>query len=287
MNFVNTVYKLSENFMEDPQFVSVDYEQIERIAEEMLETKPEPFPIPDVGNIYQAALMELVAASVNYCYWYGKSTVRQLGSNSTKMYELLMIAFEGYKSPDDFEDCVKQFIILLSQHRFPLLEERNRHLEELLKEDTPKFIFNLVNNAKSNLITINHAMKQMISMYPGFASDMFLKRLSLFFIQLNRRFGWFKDDIKNLHVPADYQVPKMLEHFGCIQYDFNLRSAIENEELITKGSTAECEIRAATVLAIKRLCELTDWNVAEVDGYFFLKRHDATNPFHLTITTDY
>jgi hypothetical protein len=130
-------------------------------------------------------------------------------------------------------------------------------------------------------------MQKMVSLFPGFASDMFLKRASLFFIQLFRRFGWFAEDLNNLHVPADYQVPKMLNHYGCIIYAEDLTDAIENNTIIEKHSQAECEIRAATVLAIKKLCDLTGWNVAEVDGYFFTRRHDATNPFHLTITTDY
>jgi hypothetical protein len=121
----------------------------------------------------------------------------------------------------------------------------------------------------------------------GFASDTFLKRTSLFFIQLNRRFGWFADELNLLHVPADYQVPKMLEHFKCMTYSPTLKKMIDSNHPIPKHSLEECEIRSATIVVVKKLCELTGWNVADVDGFFFLRRHDATNPFHLTITTDY
>jgi hypothetical protein len=79
----------------------------------------------------------------------------------------------------------------------------------------------------------------------------------------------------------------MLNHFGCIIYEDDLSYAIDTNQLIPKHSQAECEIRAATVLTIKMLCEITGWNVAEVDAFFFTRRHDAQNPFHLTITTDY
>jgi len=290
MNFANTVHEISESFMEDPSYVSINLDQIEEVAEQMKVMGPPTFPIPEVEDVQKGVLLEIVAASVNYCYWYGKSTIRPLQSNSTKMYDLLLQAFDGYQpsyKAENFKDCINLFSILLSQQRFPLIEERIKHLEELVKEDAEQFSINLTNNQLKGVLNFELTFNQLISMYPGFASDLFLKRASLFFIQLFRRFGWFANNLKQLHVPADYQVPKMLEHYDCISYAYALQSAIDSGDLIPKGSLAECEIRAATVLVIKRLCELTGWNVAEVDGFFFLKRNDAINPFHLTITTDY
>ena len=59
----------------------------------------------------------------------------------------------------------------------------------------------------------------MIKLFQGFSSDVFLKRTSLFFMQLYRKFGWYKDDLmQTLFVPADYQIPKILRHFECIEY---------------------------------------------------------------------
>lgn len=290
MNFANTVFELSKSFMEDPSYVQINANNLEDFAEQMIEHGAPSFPMPNVEKVQKGILLEIVAASVNYCYWYGKSTVRPLHANSTKMYDLLLDSFEDYQpsyKSENFKDCINKFAIQLSQQRFPLIEQRIMHLEELIKEDAEQFSINMLDAQSSDYLNMNRIMTQMISMYPGFASDLFLKRLSLFFIQLFRRFGWFADDLKQLHVPADYQVPKMLEHFGCISYEYSLQTAIQNGDLIPKGSLAECEIRAATVLTIKRLCELTGWNVAEVDGYFFLQRNEATNPFHLTITTDY
>jgi len=290
MNFANTVYELSESFMEDPSYVEMDFDTIEDIAEQMKEQGAPKFPTPEVKEAQKGVLLEIVAASVNYCYWYGKSTVRPQQSNSTKMYDLLLQAFDDYHpsyKSENFKDCIKMFSILLSQHRFPLIEERIKHLNELIEEDAEQFSIGLTNDQLKGVLNLELTFNRLISMYPGFASDLFLKRASLFFIQLFRRFGWFADDLKKLHVPADYQVPKMLEYFGCISYDYSLQKAIEDGDLIPKGSLPECEIRAATVLTIKRLCDLTGWNVAEVDGFFFLQRNEAKNPFHLTITTDY
>lgn len=287
MNLTETVYEISKSFIENGEYVELIHDQIKRVADDMIKAGPPKFPMPKVDDIYKGTLLELVAASVNYCYWYGRSNIRPLGANSSKMYDLMMLAFKDYEFGCDkpsFEDCIKTFSVLLSQQRFPLIEERNRHLEELVKEDAEKFVTTLIDDEK---ITIQESMFTLISLYPGFASDIFLKRASLFYIQLFRRFGWFAHGLKSLHVPADYQVPKMLEYFGCLWYDHSLYSAINESQLIPKNSLAECEIRAGTVLAIKELCDITGWNVAQVDGYFFLKRNEYGGAFHLTITTDY
>ena len=127
----------------------------------------------------------------------------------------------------------------------------------------------------------------MVKTFPGYASDIFLKRASLFFLQMYRQYGWFESAMHELPVPADYQVPKMLKGFNCIGYDFYLDQLIDNEVLIPKGSREECSIRAATVIACKKIQEKTGWNIADVDGWFWLRRKEIDAPFHLTVTTDY
>lgn len=286
MNLVESVYEISESFMKDPELVFMSKDKIKKVSKDMLKQGKPSFPLPTVKNDYKGVMLELIAASINYCYWYGKHDIRPNKSSSTMMYELLQTAFFDYEEidPIKFKVCIKRFVKLLSARRFPLVEEREHHLYQLLDgaED-----FATVINEQHEDGEVEFYMNELISNFSGFASDIFLKRASLFFIQLFRRFGWFKSDLHNLHVPADYQIPKMLNHFGCLIYEEELDEAIDFDELIPKHSQAECEIRAATILTIKQLCELTKWNVAEVDGYFFTKRHEIEGPFHLTITTDY
>jgi len=289
MNLIESVYDISKSFMEDPSHVFMNEEEIEAVANEMKETGKADFSPPPTDNNFKGVLLELVAASINYCYWYGRPDVRPNGSSSTTMYQAVEDAFSNYNEKQPgiwgdviFEECINHLIELLSLRRFPLLEERKRHLRQLVKHGQE--FANLVNGRHE---TILPHMELLVSTFPGFASDIFLKRASLFFIQLFRRYGWFATDLNTLHVPADYQVPKMLNHFNCIEYDEDLESAIQGHIMIPRHSQAECEIRAATVLTVKMLCELTGWNVAEVDAFFFTRRHDAQEPFHLTITTDY
>ena len=292
MKLVEEVYEIAESFMKDSNYIDMDQTQIKKLSELMLETDNPIFPIPKENNLSKAIMLELVAASVNYCYWYGKHNIRPGGASSTRMYELLITSFYDYEHPNtkQLKKCIDRFSSLLINNRFPLIEERINHLNQLkdhaigyclLIEKWSSVDFKGSDNIFAFLFD------ELIEKFPGFASDIFLKRASLFFIQLYRRFGWFVNELKTLHVPADYQIPKMLEHFGCIVYDNSLKQSINEGQLIPKNSIQECEIRAATIMTIKRLCELTKWNVADVDSFIFLRRNIISNPFHLTITTDY
>jgi len=285
MKLVEDVYEIAENFMKNPTYVSIDYERLAALADQMKIDVPQKFPSIEEKNIFNAVLFELVGGAINYCYWYGRDDVRPGGASSTLMYENLQNAFFDYDVayPSNFRHGMETFMQNLTFSRFPLLEERMKHLYELLPfaED---YVEVLVGSNKDDLYP---HLEKLVAEFPGYASDIFLKRASLFFLQLHRKFGWFAEAMNTLHIPADYQVPKIMNHEGVIQYDVELSYEIDTRRPIPKWSQKECEIRSATVLVAKYLCESTGWNVAEVDGFFWLRRKEATNPFHLTITTDY
>lgn len=289
MNLVKSVYEIAERFMEDANEVTINSANIEQISKEMIEHGVIKFPYSYPEDVYKTILLELVASSINYCYWYGKSNIRPNGAGATFLRECLTNAFFDYKGedPELFNLCLTRLVNILISYRFPLIEERMYHLNQLRvsAENYAKKIMDHQEN--KDIYNTNDLMNELITLFPGFASDMFLKRTFLFFIQMNRRFGWFEEECKTIPVPADYQVPKMLHHFNCFSYSSNLQNAVDNNKLIPKNSIEECEIRSATVLTVKQLCELTGWTVSDVDSYFFLRRHEVSTPFHLTITTDY
>ena len=269
--------------MAAPEYVMINSENVLALGSKMLETGIKPFPAESTGeDDYIIVWKELVASAINYCYWYGKSTVRPNGASSTAMYDLIDQAF-----PDSVDDLDLQLSLdilgqSLARERFPLLEERVRHLEQI--RDSSWFVGDLV--PKKGNMSYSY-LEDLVVGFPGFASDMFLKRASLFFLQLYRTLGWFEDAMQWLPVPADYQVPKMLRHFGCIVYLEPLRTMVEQGALIPPGSLWECEIRAATVVACKFLMTQTGWNVSDIDSWLWLRRKECNEPFHLTVTTDY
>lgn len=291
MDIIRSVFDIAEKFMENPEHVLIDKSMLMSLAHVMEEEGITKFPnelnVEEI-NLEDEVKLELLASSINYCYWYGKSDIRPNNASSSLMYELLEQVYENCPKILFNEKNVDRiftfnFAKSLSVNRFPLIEERIKHLMEttfvfdrmavdIIEEDgkDAKFIVSLI-----------------VEGLPGFASDIFLKRASLFCMQLNRKFGWYKDTINELPVPADYQVPKMLEFYGGIIYSEKLSRLIMNEELIPKGSLMECEIRAATIIACKTISDWIGWTSQEIDSWLWLRRKECDRPFHLTITTDY
>ncbi len=286
MNLANSVFELAEKFMKDSQYVNINYKKITYVSEILKQEDPPKIPNHiDKDNAYKTCLLELVGDSINYCYWHGRSYIRPRNASSTKLHKIISKSFENFDKNggiNSFDRCLDKVIKYISIERFPMLEERIKHLNEL-RNNGKEFIKKLTKNPHN----VHQYLLDMIQIFPGYASDMFLKRAVLFFSQLNRMFGWFEKDMYNLPAPADYQVPKMLEYYDILEYDEDLLAAIEREILIPKGSLAECEIRSATIIACRQLGQELGWSMPQVDGYFWLSRKEVTTPFHLTITTDY
>jgi hypothetical protein len=300
MNLIKGVYNISIDFLSLPvplrQHAKINEEKLELLARQMLDNGKVSFyseekqEVKEKKNELFIVIRELVASSINYNYWYGNGLIRPNGANSTGMYELVDAAladFSGVKDINevDFENSINYLIELLSTQRYPLLEERKRHLLELTENGKGiTFAWYVVLNKDKHG---EELLEELVKRFTGFASDTFLKRASLFFIQLNRQLGWFEDLVNELFVPADYQVPKILEYFKVIEYSNVLSYKIQEGKLVEKGSSMECQLRAATIMACRKLCKLTGWNVAEVDTWLWTKRKLPKSKFHLTYTSDY
>lgn len=62
-------------------------------------------------------------------------------------------------------------------------------------------------------------------------------------------------DVAALTCFADYKLPQILRHWGALEYGDGLARRIDRLETLRAGEPAEVEIRAATVVAVERLCE--------------------------------
>ncbi len=291
-DIIQQVFDLSEKALAiEPQSVKINEAKIQDLIAQMLLDGKENFydSEPNQGyktGIFIDILKELVASSINYCYWYGSHDIRPNGVSSTSMYNDVNTVFEDFGNRAlNFDKRIHSLIGLLSMHRYPLLEERKRHLLELCDGRKAEIFAGYVGK---KTFSGEELFKLLVEMFQGFASDIFLKRASLFFIQLNRKFGWWKDDLMMiLHVPSDYQVPKILRHFGCILYNEELAMKIKENKLIERNCLDEIQIRSATIRACTMLQYGTGWTIADVDTYLWAKRKLTNEPFHLTITTDY
>lgn len=287
MNLITNVFDLAEEFMESPQYVDILEDNVHTLAEQMKRTGIDPFPSQSTGENHRLVILkELTASSINYCYWYGKSDIRPGGCGSGLMYDIVNQWLEkyGYTTLNRNINDIKRELAL---HRFPLLEERIKHLTEVAQAGEMFATMMMDNLPKTGEGYYYPIFKNLVEMFPGFASDLFLKRASLFFLQLYRKMGWYEEAMNFLPVPADYQVPKMLYHFKCFKYSQQLLGTIRGNHILPKGHLAECEIRAGTIVVCKMLQKATEWNISDIDSWLWLRRKECNDPFHLTITTDY
>lgn len=86
---------------------------------------------------------------------------------------------------------------------------------------------------------------------------------------------------------ADYQIPNVLRAMGILTYEPELAERIDRGELIAANGPDERCIRAASILAVDMLSKQQRVDVADVDYWLWLRRKEATAPFHRTRTTLY
>lgn len=309
VKLIDGVFELCREFIESSQYVTINADKIKSVGATIKKAFDERSAVswmgypkwfePEVrgkGEIdYMLLAYELMAGAVNYQYWYGKYDVRPNGAGATMMYELLDESFELAGSMHTVnhrtvcKDAAQKFIRLMSLHRLPNVENRIKHVKEIAvtMDDGINIIASIVGNIYNKTISLIDFLEIIVSTYPGYAGDMFLKRPFLLAMMLYRRVKWFEDDIYMLPIPADYQIPKMLRWLGCIEYNNELLGDIANDILIPSGSNIECEIRAASILACQLLAEEAGVSMCDVDTYLWLNRKGCADPFHLTVTTDY
>jgi len=304
MNLIENTRDLAAQFVTDMKFVNINNDAIQKTAStisdyfEETQTGRLGFPkcISEEASDKNIMLFlyELIASSINYCYWYGSSSIRPNGASATKMYQLLDESFfelekrkekASFHPQRELEMIVNYLIDRMSEERFPLLDCRVKHLHELL--DKTSLTFAIVRMVGSRDFSIASWLEYLVVSFPGFGKDLFLKRAFLFIMQMYRRLGIFEKEISRVPVPADYQVPKMLRHFGCISYQPSLVMMVNAGRLIPEGSRMECEIRAATIVVCDMLAEQVGCAPNDVDFFLWGKRNECKDPFHLTITSNY
>lgn len=292
-NLIKDTLDLANQFMQSSRYVKVFDEGVEAVAKQIQPCESQTWPMPaSVEGTYRPECSlteyELMACAINYCYWYGKGEIRPHGSSSTAMYKALDHAWIEGGINTDLSKKYDALYKRLRLFRFPLVEERIRHLEEVRRAAKNGMIDELCEIGRSDAKgKVEKTVALIVENLSGFAADMFLKRTFLFLIQMYRRVRWFANEIELVPVPADYQIPKVLNHYGALYYDPSLRDQIANENLIPAGSIQECEIRAATIVACQRIAEKANVSMARVDEWLWTQRKICTGPFHLTITANY
>ncbi|XP_012535695.1 queuosine salvage protein [Monomorium pharaonis] len=115
-------------------------------------------------------------------------------------------------------------------------------------------------------------------------------------------------DIDSIAMFADYRIPQVLVHYGTMRYSDSLMSKLKSDEPLKQGSREEVEIRACSIEAVERVCDVvrslieadpklglnpsTDVNAIVIDHYLWDYRREYAQelehiPFHKTRTIYY
>jgi hypothetical protein len=294
----NDVKTLSRSLISSPLFagrgisgmyVSVDYDYADQLARKIKKVK-----VPRRPNRHPMVFWrELIASSINYCYWYGSAGIRPQGCGSTKMYEIVDAALASVGENRLFAEApgvtAMQTICKAIIHGgFPLADQRVRHLREVWGHGGA--FLNLhreLSQDPSSAESMACLLNRLVEDLPGFSGDLFRKRAFLMANLMYREHGWFKEGISALPIAADYQIPKMLNHFQVIRYRNSLDREVLSGVLIPEHSRKEVEIRAASVLACQYIAQKAGVTPTDVDAFLWTRRQESDLNFHLTPTTAY
>jgi hypothetical protein len=309
------------------KFVFINKEKLDIFAQ-----KIKNVPLKDwdnemqlLGTPEQTILYYFFVDSINFCFWQEKGkarwevqkdgqwvsgyyafswTIKKAFLENKKLQTAASIAeltFEDFKQIfyGNLGETFFQGELLLLEERYKIIKQNFR----LLGDQYWQSVKNLLGQAAGDA---NKLVKLLMNDFPSFKDVSeyhgqpvyFLKRAQLFAGDLYHAFagqsyGQF-NNIGDLTICTDYKIPQLLQAEGILIYNDKLKSKIQNEELISKDTEEEVEIRANTIYACELLREKLSalgrpmtsndldwllWNLAK-DTQFSM-------PYHKTITTNY
>ena len=140
MDLIKSVYDISEEFMNlkvpNRLHVNISEEKLLELSEIMPEEgivnfySEEPQEVIKEENVeLKIILRELIASSINYCYWYGHGDIRPMGANSNGMYELVDAAMhitifpDGVPTAHDLKEIVNYLSLLFNVNDSSIIKE--------------------------------------------------------------------------------------------------------------------------------------------------------------------
>lgn len=77
--------------------------------------------------------------------------------------------------------------------------------------------------------------------------------------------GYFHD-IDTLTMFADYRVPQVLDYFGVLEYDQELKNILNSDTILKSGSEYEVEIRGQSIYAVDLITKVMKEKLVKDDG---------------------
>jgi len=228
-----------------------------------------------------------INASLQYSFFLANSKIRFDNMDSFWVMGMLDDIFRDAKveSTQDIYKLRDKINEKLIASNITLLDTRVITVNEVFK----KLDFIEYGNS---FLDIKHSI-EMLKKLVCFKKDIFFKK-GLFAIMISNRMmpklrenKKYKKELYSLPLPADYQIPKMLRHFGLIEMSKELANIIASNIPLPENSEMELNIRAATIQASRKIAKNNNISVDDVDAYLFMLRKECNLKHHICSTTNY
>ncbi|KKK25463.1 hypothetical protein P175DRAFT_0513496 [Aspergillus ochraceoroseus IBT 24754] len=161
------------------------------------------------------------------------------------------------------EDVIKHVFRSATDEEIPLLQERIQCLREagrVLCTDFDGSFTNCIYNANNSAAALVNLLAESFSCFRDETTFhgrrvRLYKRAQILIADLwacfnGESYGEFRD-IDKITMFADYRIPQMLHHLGCLLYSPPLESAIRSRKVLPSGSTWEVELRGTSIWCVE------------------------------------
>ena len=245
-------------------------------------------------NIKESTRFLIALNSINYQFWDIENDQFVRYQNKGKVGALG--SFEGFVSLYTYLEENNFDTRLINtqsiEEHFGNIPDKSRRILILQEAfDSNKFeqVFNTIeSHIKTDKVDVNLAEK-IAQILPVSYEDPYLKKIQLALYEIAQIYVDKGTHLEcDITVAADYQIPKVLEGMGVLQYSAELSQKIDNLELIEENSKEEKALRAATIIACENISQTHNISIPALDRLLWLARNEFKNKnFHLTRTSNY
>lgn len=310
---LKNIVKNSNWVMKQAQYVSINNEKLLEFSAIIKKSKAQHW-LSTRNELFKLSKEELtffifIYDSINFSFWGNpKWTIKTeygfLDGSIALLYVLLKEAKHNplFLTPSYLKNITKEKFekILHGNTQIPLLEERYQRIRAigniLLNNKTTSFYQKI-----SSFKTDKELFSYLISTFPFLEDKRTYHGKTIYFyklaqlmtsdlLQLRALKENIKIDISNLVGCADYKLPQVIHQFGITQYQKELELKIQNKIELKENGQEETEIRAATIVVIERLSQLTNITPIIINDLIWLQGQDKSlnwKNYHLTRTTSY
>lgn len=303
------------NFViENADYVSIDDIKIQEFANRIKDTKANhwlannPFGLLNLSK-EELSLFLLIYGSMDFCFWGNpKWTIQTEKGNLDGAFALLYALLKEAKENKQF--LTPTYLMNLTEEQFekilkgnvqiPLFKERYHRITSIGKILVEKHITSFYQEIKEKT-TDTELFHYVIETFPFLEDTRTYNGKTIYFYKLAQLMTSdilhlraikenIKVDISHLVGCADYKLPQVLHQFGVITYKPELEQKLLEKQEIEENAKEETEIRAATIVVIRKLSEITGIDAIEINDMIWLQGQDKSLPwipYHLTKTPSY